>query len=132
MLLRQGQAQQPELRERRPKRGGVADRVVLQLAREIEAAVPCAGATHRVTQEFLLGREVHVHGRCSSPQRCSGCQDSPRRVQGLSSAVVGTATRAVYVGTSRPSAGPGTAKQSPPPPGSPTGSSATAPPHGPP
>src|SRR4051794_28006865 len=127
MLLRQRQTQQPELGEPRPERGGVAHGVVLELAGEIEPAVPRAGTAYRVTQQLLLGGEVHVHERCSSAQRCSGCQDSPRRVQGLSSGAVGMATRAVHVVARRSSACIVPSRGTPPQPASSTATTGTGP-----
>jgi len=87
VLLRQVQAQDPRLAQRGPELVGVPDRVVLELAHDLQPGVALAQAAHRVAQELLLFVEVEIHVgsslRGSSARRAGprGCRRvwSPRR-----------------------------------------------------
>ena len=66
-VLGDREAVQAELAERRPQGRRVADRVVLQLAYDVDAAVPLARSSYRLAQQLLLRGEVKIH-RVSIPR----------------------------------------------------------------
>ncbi len=112
-LLGQLQTDQVQVGELLPEVGRVADRVVLELAHHRQRAGAGADATDRLPQHLLLGAESQVqHPQASSSGRTArpvpvpagqGIHRSPRRSQGLSSPVSGSATVASQVVFASPS-----------------------------
>ena len=114
VLLGQQQADEVELAQLRPQRGGIADRVVLHVPHDVEAS---SGAPARRARS---GAAAPAPGRIRGPalsttfvvagrngQRVMGAGEgrhwSPRRAHGLSSAVRGRAMRAAHVVLTSPS-----------------------------